>query len=199
MTSDEYRTMRLILRPPQGEGEVAEYAAEYGWLPDPELAENGGKGPHGELRWTMAPGVLMHYSVDEATNLPYIYFSAPMVNMGTALFRDAEEHLDTIPYGELLAKYEASSKPRDRARALLGLALGSPRQLDDNSLSRMTEALTDDSADVRKAAVRATAYTPSRRYRPYLREIAEKDSKKDIRKDAARMLEAYDAAGIGEA
>jgi HEAT repeat protein len=140
----------------------------------------------------------LHYSVDEATNCPYIFFTAPWRNIALGFVRHAEQNLDVFTHDDLLAAYDEARGPEDRANALLRLALGSPRELNDDSFDRIVSALEDKGERVRRAAVYATSYTPSALYRPYLRKIAQKDPVKDIRKDAKEMLHAYDDALIGE-
>lgn len=194
MSTFENRTTRLILRPPQGERDVAGYAASHGWIRDQQITLGE---EDDEILWSLASGISMHFLVNSATGLPYIYFTTPLRNIGVACVRHAEQNLTTIRYEELIASYDTSAA-NDRQRTLLELALGSPRQLNEESFSRITAALEDPRDDVRKAAVHATAYTPSRRYRPYLRRIAGNDPKDDIKRDAANMLRAYDAAQIGE-
>jgi len=198
MSHSDYPSVRLILRPPLGEEDVERYAGSQHWRKEYDRRESSAAGTLREVAWRVSTEVMLHYTVDDVTNCPYIFFTAPWRQIGRGFIRHAEQNLRVFTHDDLLAAFDESHGSEDRANALLRLALGSPRELDDDSFDRIVSALQDQDDKVRRAAVYATSYTPSALYRPYLRRIAQRDPVKAIRKDAKEMLLAYDDALIGE-
>ena len=149
MSDFEIPTTRLILRTSQAEADVENYASARQWIKEPEIPEDPEAGTLREVVWSVSSKVRLHYSVDDKTNCPFIYFTAPLANIGLGFIRQAQQNLDVHTYDLLLAEFDESRDPEDRTRALLRLALGSPLNLDDDSFNRITAALQDEDSRVR--------------------------------------------------
>lgn len=79
------------------------------------------------------------------------------------------------------------------------MALGSPQEFDEIGITRIISALRDPDDTVRDAAIYATSYTPAEAYVPLLRNIARRDPNRRLKRDAKKMLAAYEEVGIGPA
>jgi hypothetical protein len=191
MSSSKHLTTRLIIRAQDGEAEARRYAEANGWNFWRELPQNERKGTLRELIWRISSEVSMHYMMDDVTGSPYIYFSTPWPNIGISLVKQTQSQADVIPYSELLADFDFAEDSQDRPAALLRLALGSPRNPDDASSSRIIAGLQDRDDRLRKAAVYATTYTPSLIYLPLLRQISNDDPVSEIRDFAENVVQVY--------
>jgi hypothetical protein len=188
-----------VLRVPNAANEVARYASAFRFPFEHEIAPDPAKDVARHLTWRITSQVLLHYSEDLETGLPYIYVTTSLVDLGLGYMRHAEQHLPVYSWDELVAGADGQWAPADRARALLRLALGAPREYDPALANRIFRAGRDADQGVRFAALYATSYTPDPKYRPFLRDLAANDPSPEIREDATYMLETFDEIGVGEA
>jgi hypothetical protein len=194
-----YRSVRLILRSPAAaERQVTEYAESLQWPKIADLAEDPDAGTLREVVWRISSTTDLHYRVDDATGVAYVFIRADHPRQEDSFATHAEQHLDVLSRDELLHRYDAATGSEERGGALLILAVGSPDQADEAGLRRISAALQDPDPDVREAAVYAVGYSPSQEYIPFLRHIAKNDPVEELRADAWDMLDAYTEAGIAQ-
>lgn len=197
----EYQSTRLILRASDvsdASAEVSRYAEAGGFRLIQDVAADPSRGVERQLTWLIATQLWLQYTEDLETGLPYVHVVASVANFGLSYIRQAEQHLSVYTWDELLAGADAAPEGETRAKALLRLALGSPQQYEPALAERIFRAGQSPDEAVRVAAVYATSYSPSGRYRPFLRELAANDPAARVRRDATNMLGAFDDMGIGD-
>ena len=191
------RSARIVLRSSgTAERQVTELADSFQWPKIADVPEDPDAGSLREVVWRIASTVDLHYQVDDATGLAYVFIRADHPRQEDSFAAHAEQHLVVFSRDELLHQYDAATSCEERAGALLMLAVGSPDEADEAGLRRISAALQDPDTDVREAAVYAVSYSPSQAYIPLLRHIAENDPVEELRADAGDMLNAYTEAGI---
>jgi hypothetical protein len=195
----EVPSRRLVLRVANAVGAVSGYAATFKFPFEHEIAPDPAKDVARHVTWRITSQVLLHYSEDLETGLPYIYVTSTLVDLGLGYMRHAEQHLPVYSWHELVAGADGQWPPEGRAKALLRLALGSPREYEPALAERVFRAGRDPDQGVRFAALYATSYAPDPKYRPFLRDLAANDPSPEIREDATYMLETFDEIGVGEA
>lgn len=197
-----YRSRRLIFRNPEDAAATASrYADNNSWRKERETPDDPETGNLREVVWQISATASMHYLVDDATGLPYIYFStysedlhagvAAARDLAQELVGDATQRLDVYEREELISAYNNAEKSKQRASTLLAMALGSPQESDEVGQEIIMSALKDRDKIVRSAAVYATTYTPSAHYIPILRSIKNTDKNRKIRDRAADVIAAY--------
>ncbi len=160
------------------------------------MADDPDAGRLREVVWRIADAVDLHYLLDDATGLAYVFVRADHPPLETSFAAHAAEHLDVLSHDELLRRYDAATGAEERGGALLMLALGSPDQADEAGVGRISAALQDPDPELREVAVYAASYSPSQVYIPLLRHIADNDPVDDLSSDAWEMLDAYAEIGI---
>jgi HEAT repeat protein len=183
---------RLILRgdPANAENAVIDYAIERGWVGtttpgDPEA------GTISETVWMMSRDASLHFLVDDQTDCAYVYTAANSARACQAAEQEVMRHLEVIDRSELLASFDQAESPSEKRQAVLRVALGAPDEVDDDTFRRVLEAMRESDPEVRKAAVYATSYSPSRRFLPLLESALRDDPSPDVREHAATLIEAY--------
>ncbi|WP_158101722.1 HEAT repeat domain-containing protein [Streptomyces pharetrae] len=169
---------------------MIDYAIEHGWVGtttpgDPEA------GTINETVWMMSQDVSLHFLVDDQTDCAYVYTAANSARACQAAEQEVMRHLDVIDRSELLASFDHAESPSEKRQAVLRVALGAPDELDDDTFHRVREAMRESDSEVRKAAVYATSYSPSRRFIPILKSAFREDPSPDVREHAATLIEAY--------
>lgn len=198
MSSSRHQSRNLVLpSPARGESVVTRYAGSKGWEKISEIPEDQVAGTLRKVVWEIDPGVGLHFSVDDATGLAYLYVSANSPEDAGSRADQIANVLGAREYAELLDGFDNAKDNDERAGALLTLALGALPGPDTASVDRISTALTDADPGVREAAIYASSYRPTDRYRPLLRQIAEHDPVDQLREDAREMLDIYDEIGIG--
>ena len=176
---------------------MSRYAEANGWALTEEVAGDPSRDIAPRSTWQIASQVHLHYSEDLETGAPFVHVTASVPNIGQGFLQHAEQHLSCHPWNDLLSEADAGSNAAARAKALLRLALGSPREYDPELAERIFRAGRDSDETVRAAAVYATSYSPSGHYRPFLQDLAANDPAPRVRQDAGYMIEAFDEIGIG--
>lgn len=188
---------RMILRgdTDSAKRSVQEYAERYGW-DGTTIPEDPASGTIEESIWQVSEDVAVHFMSDDFTRRPYVFAAADSINSCHAMQAHLQNHLNPVPQSELLADLENSTTPDERRRAILSVALGGPNQDNEIVISSIDQSLRDESAEVRKAAVFATTYSPSSRYIPMLTEALRNDASVEVREEARTILDIYEQLDI---
>ncbi|MEV6424257.1 HEAT repeat domain-containing protein [Streptomyces sp. NPDC051662] len=176
---------------------MEEYAHKHGW---PTVVDVGEDLPSGQIRtieWSITGGAHLKFFEDDATRCPYFFIEADHPNLCLSMTKHALDELPVYSREDLLSAFDAAAdRTEERRRALLMVALGAPHEFDREVYRRITEAMRDEDAAVRSAAIYAMSYSPAIEYLSALRELAVSDADEQVRREAQEMLDVFAQVGI---
>lgn len=189
--ADEIR----IALPPDQTAQDADYTAyRLNWDLEDHIKGDDSRPSEGIYRPRKAEGFV--HRLDDPL-LGFRYFLVTGADR-EAIAETIREATKTVSAADAKTMFDGSKDATERARAIRYVAVTAPDASDAGTLEIFRRALGDDALEVRQAAILATAYAGWPELAELLREVASNDADKDVREDAASMLEGFDKQSRGE-
>lgn len=193
MTEWQYISRRMVLREPDGEEEVIQFADEFNMKKIRDVSAPERQGIVREIAWQVSPEIKMHYAMDYLSSCSFVVVYGEDNEETHQLVHVVEEILDPWTKNELLEEVDAIDEPNYLAQAVIRAGVGAPNEYDEGFFQRISHALRSRDTWVRRAAIWATAYSRWPQFLPILREIADTDPDETLRNEARRMVDFDDS------
>lgn len=189
---------RIVPRTKMRRRELNEYANEEGWDYEEEIEADEQRGIWHEVRWSVGPGLRVHYIEDPVSSLGYFAVTGEDPQLIQSISAAIADDLETWSIEELSELFDSTNEPHALARTTVYLGLAASHDFDVRVFDRIRRALNHSEPEVRHAAMWAMSYSPWPPYRPLLSDAVRNDPDSDLREAAQAVLDGFDEQGVGE-
>ncbi|MER5291774.1 hypothetical protein ABT382_06740 [Streptomyces pharetrae] len=197
MNSKWARSRRLLLRELHAEAHVSAYVRELGWKVHEVRRPYPGEEEY-RVIWAANPQLMLHYIEDEVAERSFVFIigaDAELVSGSESVF---ERRLNAVTLDELIDEVDSASSLEQLSEALLRAGVGAPREFDERFFSRIINALSHPSSEVREGALWAVTYSPWSQYRERVLDISRSDPEEELREMANIVAEEFAEQERGE-
>lgn len=192
MPAGRYSSRNVVLRDHVSAAEIRAAAERNGWVFSGEIERDPEHGIFYEARWDVGDHGAVHYVVDEFADVRYMVALNADTRSADAMAEEIAASLPSWSLDELLEELDVNIYPVGRAKSLMRLGVGSPRETDKTFVMRVRETITEFEARVRRAAVWAMVYTEWPAYRDMLAQMSRDDDDPEIRNEATAAVALLD-------
>ncbi|MFH8679283.1 HEAT repeat domain-containing protein [Streptomyces lydicus] len=186
---------RLILRDHVEAGDIRSFTRNSGWTFLGDIERDPERGVFYEAKWESGDGGSVHYVVDELADVHYMVVTNEDPEAAEKVRSRIEGALAVWTLDEMLDDCYVHVYPAGWAKSLLRLGAGAPVHAVESVVAHVVFSSEHQDAAVRRAAVRAMAYSAWWEFKESLARLAHTDDDPRIAEEAGRVLELLEGTG----